>query len=122
MVEKALLVEPHRKAATLVRHPSTMVVIGVGASLLFLGETVGTAQELPTGTIGLSGRAFIERPGLGAISHPAAAMHDGQATASPGQWLIDDVARERAKFELRQVSPMPLSATRDACGWLRESG
>ena len=114
MVEKAFLVEPHRKAVTLVRHPSIMVVIGVGAFLLFIGETVGTAQELPTGTIGLSGRAFIERPGLGAISYPAAATHNGQATASPGQWLIDDVARERAKFELRQVSPMPLSATRDA--------
>jgi hypothetical protein len=102
MVEKAFLVEPHRKAVTLVRHPSIMVVIGVGALLLFIGETVGTAQELPTGTIGLSGRAFIERPGLGAISCPAAATHNGQATASPGQWLIDDVARERAKFELRQ--------------------
>ena len=114
MVDKAVLVKPHRN--TLVRHPSIMVVIGVGAFLLFTGETVGTAQELPTGTIGLSGRAFIERPGLGGISYPAAATHNGQATASPGQWLIDDVARERAKFELRQVSPMPLSATdaRDA--------
>jgi transposase len=38
-----------------------MVVIGVGTFLLFLGETVGTAQELPTGTIGLSGRAKCER-------------------------------------------------------------
>jgi hypothetical protein len=45
------------------------------------------------------------------MSYPAAAAHNGQATASPGQWLIDDVARERAKFGLRQVSPMPLSAT-----------
>src|SRR5215472_8020812 len=90
MVEKAFLVEPHRKAVTLVRHPSIMVVIGMGAFLLFIGKTVGTAQELPTGTIGLSGRAFIERPGLGGISDPVA------ATASPGQWLIDDIARERA--------------------------
>jgi hypothetical protein len=121
MVEKAILVEPHRRAVTLVRHPSIMVVIGVGAFLLFIGETVGTAQELPTGTIGLSGGAFIERPGLGAISYPAAATHNGQATASPGQWLIDDVAREHAEFELRQVSPMPPSATRDA-GWLAFTG
>ena len=43
MVEKAFLVEPHRKAVTLVRHPSIMVVIGVGAFLLFIGETVSTA-------------------------------------------------------------------------------
>jgi hypothetical protein len=64
----------------------------------------------------LSGRASIERSGLGGISDPAAATHNAQATASPGQWLIDDVARERAKFELRRVSPKPLSATnaRDA--------
>jgi hypothetical protein len=111
MVEKALLVEPHQN--TLVCRPGIMVV---GAFLLFIGETVGTAQELPTGTIGLSGRAFIEPPGSGGISYPAGATHNDQATASPGQWLIDDVARERAKFELRQVSPMPLSATnaRDA--------
>jgi hypothetical protein len=116
MVENAFLVEPHRKAVTLVRHPSIMVVIGVGAFLLFVGETVGTAQELPTGTIGLSDRAFIERPGLGGISYPVAATHNSQATPSPGQWLIDDVARERAKFELRRVNPRPLLATnaRDA--------
>jgi len=116
MVEKTFLVEPHRKAVTLVRHPSIMVVIGVGAFFLFIGQTVGTAQELPTGTISLSGRAFMERSDLGGISDPAATTHNAQATASPGQWLVDDVARERAKFELRQVSPMPLSATdtRDA--------
>jgi hypothetical protein len=107
MVEKAFLVEPHRKAVTLVRYPSIMVAIGVGAFLLFIGKTVGTAQELPTGTIGLSGRIFIERPGLGGISDPAAATHNAQATASPGQWLIDDIARERAKAS----KPKPLSAT-----------
>jgi hypothetical protein len=116
MVGKAFLVEPQRKAVMLVCHPRIMVVIGVGAFLLFIGETVGTAQELPTGTISLSGRTSIERSGLGGISDPAAAAHNAQATASPGQWLIDDVARERAKFELRQVSPMPLSGinARDA--------
>jgi hypothetical protein len=111
MVGKAFRVEPQRKAVMLVCHPRIMVVIGVGAFLLFIGETVGTAQELPTGTISLSGRASIERSGLGGISDPAAATHNAQATASPGQWLIDDVARERAKFELRRVSPKPLSAT-----------
>jgi hypothetical protein len=111
MVGKAFLVVPQRKAVMLVCHPRIMVVIGVGAFLLFIGETVGTAQELPTGTISLSGRASIERSGLGGISDPVAATHNAQATASPGQWLIDDVARERAKFELRRVSPKPLSAT-----------
>ena len=57
MVGKAFLVEPQRKAVMLVCHPRIRVMIGVGAFLLFIGEPVGTAQELPTGTISLSGRA-----------------------------------------------------------------
>jgi hypothetical protein len=96
---------------TLVRYPSTMIVVGVGAVLLLIGETSGTAQELPTGTIDPSDLASMERSGLGGISVPATATQNGQATASPGQWLIDDVARERAELELRHVSPKPLSAT-----------
>jgi len=103
MVKKAFLFEPQRKAVTFVRHPSIMVVIGLGAFLLFIGETVGTAQELPTGTISLSARTFIERSGLGGISDSATATHNAQATASPGQWLIDDIAKERAKFELSEA-------------------
>ena len=116
MVEKAFAVEPYRKAFVLIRHRSNTIAICVGAFLLFIGETIGTAQELPTGTIDPSDRVSMERSGLGGIGDPAAAMQNRQPTASPGQWLIDDVARERAKFELRRVSPKPLSATnaRDA--------
>jgi hypothetical protein len=99
---------------TLVHHPSTMIVIGLGAFLLFIGETVGTAQELPTGAIDLSDRVAIERSSLDGISDSATATQNGRATANPGQWLIDDVARERAEFELRQVSSKPLSATNAA--------
>jgi hypothetical protein len=116
MVEKASAVEPHRKAVVLIRHRSGTIAFGVGAFLLFIGETVGTAQELPTGTIDPSDRVSMERSGLGGIGNPATAMQNGQRTASPGQWLIDDVARERAEFELRQVSPKPLSATNAAAG------
>jgi hypothetical protein len=90
---------------TLFRHPSTMIVVGMGAFLLFIGETVGTAQELPTGIINSSDRAAMERSGLDGISDPATATQNGQATASPGRWFIDDVARERAEFELKQVTP-----------------
>src|ERR1700756_5743321 len=114
MVGKPFRVAPQRKALMLVCHPRIMVVIGVGAFLLFIGETVGTAQELPTGTIDPSDRVSMERSGLGGIGDPAAALQNRQPTASPGQWLIDDVARERAQFELRQVSPKPLSATNAA--------
>jgi hypothetical protein len=112
MVETAFLVEPHRKSVKLVRYRSIMVLIGVGPFLLFIGKTVGTAQELSTGTIGLSDRVSMERSDLGRVNDPAAATQNGQATASPGQWLIDDVARERAEFDLRQVRPRPLSATK----------
>jgi hypothetical protein len=112
MVEKAFPVEPHQKAVLLIRHRSVTIAIGVGAFLLFISETVGTVQELRTGTIEPSDRASMERSGRGGISNPVTA--DGQPVASPGQWLIDDVARERAEFELRQVSPKQLSATNAA--------
>jgi hypothetical protein len=112
MVEKAFPVEPRQKAVALIRHRNITIAIGVSAFLLFIGETVGTVQELPTGTIDPSDRASMERSGRGGISNPATA--DGQPAASPGRWLIDDVARERAEFELRQVSPKPLSATNAA--------
>jgi hypothetical protein len=99
---------------TLVRHQTTMIAVGVSAFLLFIGETPGAAQELPTATTDSSGRASIERPGTGGSSNLATAMQSGEVTVSPGQWLIDDVARERAEFEVRQVSPNPLSATNTA--------
>jgi hypothetical protein len=112
MVETVVLLEPHRKAVRLVHHPTVMVVVGVGAFLLFVSKTVG-AQELSTGTVDPSGHASMERVGLGGISYPAAATRN---TASPGQWLIDDVATERANFELRQGSSTPLSAANAAPG------
>jgi hypothetical protein len=99
---------------TLVRHPIVMIVVSVGAFLLFIGETVGTAQELGTGT-NPSDRAAMELSRFEATSDPPTGMQNGQATASPGRWLIDDVARERAEFEHRQVSPKPLSATTTTC-------
>ena len=95
---------------TLVRHRIIMVVVSVGAFLLFIGETLGTAQELRTGT-NPSDRAAMELSGFETNSDPPTATQNGQATESPGRWLIDDVARERAEFELRQVNPKPLSAT-----------
>jgi hypothetical protein len=113
MAETVVLLQPHRMAVRLVHHPTVMVVIGVGAFLLFVSKTVGP-QELPIGTVDPSGRASMERAGPGGISYPAAATQNGRATTSPGQWLIDDVARERAKFELGQGSPLPLSATNAA--------
>jgi hypothetical protein len=98
----------------LFRHPSTMIAVGVGAFLLFVSETAGTAQELPRDAIDASDRAAIKRSGLEGISDPAAPTQNAQATASPGRWFIDDVVRERAEFELREVTPKLLSATNAA--------
>jgi len=99
MVETAVPLEPHRKAVGLVHYPTVMVVIGVGAFLPFVSKTV-EVQELSTSTVDPSARASVEREGFGGISYAAAATPDGRATARPGQRLIDDVARERAKSEL----------------------
>jgi hypothetical protein len=95
---------------TLVRHPSALIVVGVGA-FLFIGEAVGTAQELPTGPNDPSDRPAMERGGPDGIG--ATTTQSGLARTSPGRWLIDDVARERAEFELGQVGPRPFSATHD---------
>jgi len=114
MLEKAFSVEPHGNAVTRISHRNIAIVFGVCAFLLFIGEMVGTMQELPTSTIDSSDHASMERSGLVGISAPATATQNGQPTANPGQWLIDDVARERVEFELRQVSPKPLSASNAA--------
>jgi hypothetical protein len=94
---------------TLVRDPSAMIAVGVGAFLLLIGEAVGTAQELPAGTNDPSDRPAMQRWGLDGPG--ATATQSGRERTSPGRWLIDDVARERAEFELEQVGPQPFSAT-----------
>ena len=91
-----------------------MIVVGVNAFLVFTGEMLGSAQELPTDSLDLRDRPSMRRSGLDGISDHATATPNGQTTATPGQWLIDDVARERAEFELRQATPKPLSAVNAA--------
>jgi hypothetical protein len=111
MLENAFLVEPSERRFRSFVIRAIMVVIGVGAFLLFIGKTVGTVQKLSAGTLEPSDHASMERSGLGGTRDAAAATQNGEVTAGPGQWLIDDVAREHAEFELRQVNSKPLSAT-----------
>jgi hypothetical protein len=115
-----------RKAVRRVRLMNLMAAAGIAALLLFIGETVAIAQEPPTASQGSapvpfdpseaggprSDRASIDRSRAGGINDPAAATQIGQA--SPGQWLIDDVARERAKFEVKRASPSPIPPTTTA--------
>jgi hypothetical protein len=76
MVDKALLVKAHRN--TLVRHPSIMVVIGVGAFLLFIGETCcATIKNRPSATIGHTPHGRASSP-KGSTVKPAAAGGGGQ--------------------------------------------
>jgi hypothetical protein len=109
-------IAPRRKAIRPGYRASILVVTGV-TLLLFVGETVGTAEERPTTTQNTlpapsdpsaadgsgSGHTQTKRSGSNGISGP------GQA--SPGQWLIDDVAKDRAKLELKRASPNRTRAT-----------
>jgi hypothetical protein len=128
MIEKCVFLDelgPHRRVVRPVRRAGITAVTGLATVLMFISETVGTAQEVPTATQGAavpfdpsdasgsrSDHASIERSGPGAVTNPAAATRDRQTTsASPGQWLIDDVARARAEFAIKQASPKSLSTT-----------
>jgi hypothetical protein len=128
MIEKPVFLDelgPRLMAFRPFRRASIMAVAGIAALLLFISQTVGTAQELPTATRGTaplpfdpseakssgSDHAPIDRSGSVRISDPAAATQVGQA--NPGQWLIDDVVRERTKFKfkVKQANPNPIPAT-----------
>jgi hypothetical protein len=120
MVEKPVFLgkpTPCWKAVRPGRRASILAVTSL-ALLLFVGETGGIAEERRTTTqpstpppltvpeAGDSGsdHASMNRGSPGEISGP------GQA--SPGQWLIDDVARDRAKSEVKQGRRNSPSATR----------
>ena len=123
MIEKPILLHElgrPRKARRLIRCASLLAAAGVTALPLLIGETPGTAQELPAATQGTasdpfdpseasgsgSARASINRSSSDGTGDAAAATQFRQT--SPGQWLIDDVAREHAKFKVKQASPNPI--------------
>jgi len=110
MIAKPILLEelaPRRKVVTRGHRASILAVTGV-ALLLIVGKTVGTAGELPTPTQGTapgsgSDQASTDRSSASGISGPD--------QANPGQWLIDDVARDRAESEHKRASPKRAPAT-----------
>lgn len=125
MIEKSVFLDELgrcQKARRCIRHASLWATAGIAALPLLIGATVGTAQELPAATQDTasepfdpseasgsgSARASINRSSSGGISDAAAATQFGQT--GPGQWLIDDVAREHAKFKAKQASPNPITA------------
>jgi len=119
MVEKPVCLgklAPRWKAVKPSRRASILAVTSI-ALPLFVGEIAGIAEERSTTTqsttplpltapeAGDSGNdhAPMDQANPGGTSDP------GQA--SPGQWLIDDVARDRAKSEVEHVRPDPPATT-----------
>ena len=118
MVEKPIFLEafaPRRKVVRPGHRASILAVTGV-ALLLFVGETPATAEEQPTTTQGSAAHPSgpSETSGSGSdhssIDRASPSGIAGPGLASPGQWLIDDVARDRAKSEVERVSPNPAPA------------
>jgi hypothetical protein len=99
---------PRWKAVRPGRRASTLAVTSI-ALLLFVGESAGIAEERSTTT-----QSTTPLPPTTPEAGDAASDHGtgGPGQASPGQWLIDDVARDRAKSAVKQVGPNSPSATR----------
>ena len=108
---------PRWKAVRPARRASILAVTSI-ALLLFVGETAGIAEERSTATENTAPLP-LAAPEAGDSGSDHASMNranpggtSGLGQANPGQWLIDDVARDRANSEIKQVRPNPPSATR----------
>lgn len=92
----------HWKVVEPVRRVSIMVAIGTAVLLTFVDEINGTTPELlvTTGT-GVPfdlAEAQDPRTDRDAIKQSGNDRINDNVAASPGQWLIDDVAKARAKY------------------------
>jgi hypothetical protein len=103
-----------------------LVLTGIGSLLMIIIEMVGTDPELPVSAQSAAPIPFtpaearspanspvsIERQDGGRTRDVAAPVRAGQATsASPGDWLVNDVTKARARPEVAQRGPAPLPAT-----------
>jgi len=120
MVEKPVSLgklAPRWKAGRPGRRASILAVSSI-ALLLFVGETAGIAEERSTTTPSTTPLPLTApEAGDSGDDHPSMNRANpggtsGRGQSSPGQWLIDDVARDRAKSEVEPVRPDPPSAMR----------
>jgi hypothetical protein len=86
-----------------VRRVSIIVAIGTAVLLTFVGEIDGTTLEplvVTTGTAVTFDLAEAQAPktARGAIKQSGNDRINDSAAVSPGQWLIDDISRARAKY------------------------
>jgi hypothetical protein len=91
------------KVVNPVRRVSIMVAIGTATLLAFVDEINGTTPEpfvVTTGTAASFDLAEAKDPRAdrGAIKQSGNDRINDRVTASPGQWLIDDIARARSKY------------------------
>jgi hypothetical protein len=129
MIEKLVFLDGIRLRGKVVRPlfvASIMALTSVAGFRMLVVAMVGTIPELPIATRSAapvpfgraeakdpeSNRAPIERPGSGGITAPTAATQVAKTTSTdPGEWLIDDVAKARARPEVAPASPDLLPAT-----------
>jgi hypothetical protein len=116
MIAKPIVLEelaPCRKAAWPGRRASILAVTGM-ALLLFAGRTVGTADERPK-TSQVTAPVPVDPSAASSSSSDPTSTGSigisGPGQASPGQWLIDDIAKNRAASERKGASPNPIPPT-----------
>jgi hypothetical protein len=100
---------PRRKAAW-PGHRASILAVTSMALLLFVGRTVGTADERPATIQGTAPVPSDPSAASGSGSDPTSTGSigvSGPGQASPGQWLIDDIATNRAASEHKGANPNP---------------
>jgi hypothetical protein len=93
----------HRKVVQPIRRVTIMVAIGTVVLLPFVDEINGSTPRLLVVTTGTAvpfdlAEAQNPRADRGAIKQSGSDRINDNVAASPGQWLIDDIARARAKY------------------------
>jgi hypothetical protein len=85
-----------------------MVVIGIAGLLMLIIEMDGATPDPPTTT---HTAALAPAQGHNGMTDRVGSPQTAEANSTvPGEWLINDVAKTRAKPEVTQASPDPLPA------------
>ena len=117
MIERPIFLDETGRRWKIVRPllvASVAGLIGIVGLLILSIEMVGTIPELPIVTSSVTpaligqakskGTRSVERPAPGGVTDAAAPTQVAKATSTnPGEWLIRDVALERARLEVAQA-------------------
>jgi hypothetical protein len=129
MIQKSIFLNDIALRWKVVRHPlaaGILAVAGLAALLMLIVEMDGSIPDPPTATQNAAPVAFaptaandpksanasIDRAGGDGTADRGDATRIAEANATgPGAWLINDVAKTRARAEVTQSSPNSLPAT-----------